>query len=486
MFFQATLARAFISSLSLRGDDDFADRLNYYHTPVMLAVACVLISAKQYGGTPIECWINPHSKESMEEYIESYCWIQNTYWIPMYENIPDDHRTREEKQISYYQWVPFVLIAEALMFALPCMVWRLMNWQSGINIQNMVTASIETKAIMDEDEKEKAINSLANSFLDFIDMQDYDGACYRETSLFGKFKLSRFLRGHYITCLYLSTKLIYTLNIVCQFIILNVTLKSDEYFLFGVQVLTDLWNGKPWSESGHFPRVTLCDFEVRNLANLNRYTVQCALLINFINEKVFAFFWMWYFVLAIITIASTVVWTVNCTFHSEKIDYILKFLHIADGTERKRSANENARHKVYTESFDKCPIKRQIQRILPPSQHLLERFVLDFLKSDGVFVLRLMSNHAGDIIVMNIVLKVWKEFQGRNFHEFIHYEKGTQVIIHANNGSAEMYANDLTNLNKRTTEVCLDTISNHTKTNIVPSSSVNNNEMYMSTIDQLN
>lgn len=47
MFFHATLARSFIQSLHLRGDDDFVDRLNYYYTPIMLAVACVIISAKQ-------------------------------------------------------------------------------------------------------------------------------------------------------------------------------------------------------------------------------------------------------------------------------------------------------------------------------------------------------------------------------------------------------------------------------------------------------
>lgn len=131
MFFHATLARSFINALSVRGDDDAVDRLNYYYTPLILAVCCLVISAKQYGGTPIECWVNPHSRESMEEYIESYCWIQNTYWIPMYENVPDDHTAREEKQIGYYQWVPFILIAEALMFSLPCIFWRLCSFQSG-------------------------------------------------------------------------------------------------------------------------------------------------------------------------------------------------------------------------------------------------------------------------------------------------------------------------------------------------------------------
>ena len=99
---------------------------------------------------------------------------------------------------------------------------------------------------------------------------------------------------------------------------INSSTKRLMFHCVKLQVLHDLWQGKPWTESGHFPRVTLCDFEVRYLANLNRYvyglvliessfwfifryTVQCCLLINIINEKVFAFLWCWYLLLGAIT-----------------------------------------------------------------------------------------------------------------------------------------------------------------------------------------
>ncbi|KHN79065.1 Innexin-19 [Toxocara canis] len=384
MFFHATLARSFIQSLHLRGDDDFVDRLNYYYTPVMLAVACLIISAKQYGGTPIECWVNPHSRESMEEYIESYCWIQNTYWVPMYENIPDDHTAREsnERQIGYYQWVPFILIAEALMFSLPCMTWRLLNWQSGLNIQRIISTACDIQAIADSSAKRDAIETLGSSIIGFVDLQSPSDTLPHR-SFFSAFKCYSLVAGHYATSLYLLTKLCYTANIVLQFILLNAALKSDEYLLFGFQVLSDLLCGKPWTESGHFPRVTLCDFEVRYLANLNS--------------------------------CSTLFWMSSSIFLSEKVDYVLRFMRIAESAERNKECKM------------RNPPARGLFAVVTLAPHLVDKFVADFLKSDGVFTLRLMANHAGELVVVDVVRCLWNEFRERNWREFEELEQSNRA-----------------------------------------------------------
>ena len=95
-----------------------------------------------------------------EQYSENYCFVQNTYFLPLHHYIPKDLQEREDREIGttfwslfsyiscfcfliaregnlviaslgYYQWVPFVLGLQAILFYLPSLIWRIFNWQSG-------------------------------------------------------------------------------------------------------------------------------------------------------------------------------------------------------------------------------------------------------------------------------------------------------------------------------------------------------------------
>ncbi len=65
----------------------------------------------------------------------------------------------------------------------------------------------------------------------------------------------------FLSGLYIFTKLLYVVNVLAQFVILNAFL-SPKYTFWGYGILNDIVNGREWQESGHFPRVTLCDFNV--------------------------------------------------------------------------------------------------------------------------------------------------------------------------------------------------------------------------------
>ncbi|KAL3119007.1 hypothetical protein niasHT_003790 [Heterodera trifolii] len=338
--------------------NDIIDRLNYQYTAMLLSFGAITMAATQYVGKPIQCWVPPEFTGAWEKYAETYCFRENIF-------------------VGYYQWVPIVLAAQALLFYLPSFIWKSCNFSTGINVKSVLNSAALVKKKFDKGTRSAQVERAANHLTEALDMQRELKTSATVLSRLGK------RNGVFLVCLYLFTKLLYVANVFLQFVILNAFL-GPQYTFWGIGILSDIWNGREWSESGHFPRVTMCDFNVRVLGNIHRWTVQCVLMINMFNEKIFLFFWFWFIFVGLLSLLSLFYWAFATLVPAFQKAYVCKYL---------RCVGIIAHFTTHRE------------------QRLIDSFFRDFLRTDGVFLLRMIQTNGGDLLVGEIVAALFSRYQ---------------------------------------------------------------------------
>lgn len=355
--------------------DDRIDRLNYVVTSTMLTFFAILVSAKQYVGSPIQCWMPMEFKGGWEQYAEDYCFIQNTYWVHFGKEVPTEIDERKSAEIGYYQWVPIVLALQALMFFIPSWIWQTLHKQSGLDLDSVIKEAKSLRNARCEDRKAE-LTKLAV----FVEENlEFDVPRYQRRFLCFNFGFSL---GSYVSTLYLFVKLLYVINIFTQFIILNNFL-GTEHSLWGFKTMYDLWTGREWLDSGIFPRVTMCDFKVRRLANIHRYSVQCVLMINMFNEKIYLFLWFWFLFVAVSTICNFIYYFFTMLFASNR-----------ERTARKLLANMKLDDSSNMDST------------------ILRRFVHKALRPDGILLLRFIDTYAGGMTARDLCAQLFVDYYG--------------------------------------------------------------------------
>ncbi|KAL6739235.1 hypothetical protein Aduo_012711 [Ancylostoma duodenale] len=366
-----------------QGAKDFIAGLHSFVTCNLLVGLAVLVSWKQFGGKPIECMVPSDFTNAWVQYAENYCWSQDTYFVPFSSPVASSSGKvdRSSAQISYYQWMPFFLLFEAACFRLPCFIWKYFAGQSGMKVGEILRLTTDEHNTVPEIRREN-IQALC------IHLQ---GALRFQKRLKMKnlspHKILRCLNlkysTYYVTLIYFVAKFAFLMNVGIQTKLLNqYLLPHSNPQQFGFDVWHSLWSGnETWKESGLFPRVTLCDFDVREMGNIQTHTVQCVLLINVFTEKIFIVLWAWYIFLGTLTACNLFSWMFAIFSETSKEHFLINHLEMCETPFDKENAS-NRKH--------------------------VDCFMDKYLGLDGVFLLRLIAQHADVVFITELIGSLWK------------------------------------------------------------------------------
>ncbi|KAK0089751.1 hypothetical protein PV325_005647 [Microctonus aethiopoides] len=189
---------------------------------------------------------------------------------------------------AYYQWVPFVLFFQAIIFYIPHYMWRKAE---GGRVKTLVAglhmASISLreekveikggKIIPSKNDCNEQIQQIRRAFLDRIHIN-------RPWTYYLIFyEVLNFI--NVLTQIYITDKFL-----AGAFIELGYTATEFEY------------NHKMSPLDIVFPKVTKCTFHKYGPSGtIQNHDALCVMSLNVVNEKIFIFLWFWYIILAIIT-----------------------------------------------------------------------------------------------------------------------------------------------------------------------------------------
>ncbi|XP_042238210.1 LOW QUALITY PROTEIN: innexin inx1-like [Homarus americanus] len=248
-------------------------------------LACVLVTAKNYIGDNIKCITGFEKQE--HKAIETYCFIASTFTIVdlnadlaphpgVGPAIPKINAEGEKEEATrgnaYYQWVPMVLVLQAVFYYLPIWIWDRIDkgfFQS-------VLCQLDKIHISDVS---KNVESSARYFVSSM-------ATHRSYGVF------------FLLC----ECSIFAISVGNLFF--TNTFLGGEFFKFGPSAIKYLGTSatdpnNPLNEI--FPKVAKCTWHKYGASGtIQKFDSMCVLPLNIVNEKTYIFLWLVYIVTAAI------------------------------------------------------------------------------------------------------------------------------------------------------------------------------------------
>ena len=401
--------------------DDTIDKIHRRCTIVLLLLMSLPLFTKQFAGDPIECFTPTYFTEAQSRYVNSYCWTVSTFYVDSDESTPSDSTDKQPSQsmkgrvydfdydinemaaapsrgqqikVSYYQWIPIILLAKALAFYIPFALWKRLAQNHGITLRHLMKRVTRlTQVSVGHPER----NIVLVEIIDLMQKLLHKDAGYSssvERGLIDRigYKLMIPTRIRlFIT--FLLIKLLYMLNILLQFYML-VNFFGSDFLTLGLNVLFHLWSKREWWVNPRFPLQTLCSVRAAQQGSLRQYVCNCVLPINVFNEKICSVWWFYLMGLLPITILSFMLWILRLSPRSQ-IAYVQQCLWRTGQFSMTIVSISN----IYY--FSNPVTLGQVSNEAMPS--VSKAFLVDRLGHDGVFILRLININHGSSILTQIV-----------------------------------------------------------------------------------
>ncbi|KAK2584023.1 hypothetical protein KPH14_006479 [Odynerus spinipes] len=298
--------------------DNIVFRLHYRVTFLILLVSTLLVSARQFIGEHIRCIADTSVSTNV---IETFCFFTSTFTVVKHMNasyvnkgeIPHPGvgpRSKDDEIVhhAYYQWVPFVLFFQALLFYLPHYLWRkteggrLKMLVSGLHMACLalhdtsmkINDGVQIPSKKDRDEK---IQQIRTAFIQRLDINRtwsyYLGFC----------------------------EVLNFVNVVMQ-IYLTDWFLGGAFLGLGKLASDDRYGGRMEPLDIVFPKVTKCTFhKYGSSGSIQTHDALCVMALNIVNEKIYTFLWYWFIILSGITFLGLVWRLLTMCLHARSIAF---------------------------------------------------------------------------------------------------------------------------------------------------------------------
>ncbi|CAG5127265.1 unnamed protein product [Candidula unifasciata] len=401
----------------IRGDD-FVDRLHYFVTVAILFLFAFGAGLQEYVGQPINCWTPldfPAGSDSYHAHINSYCWTHQLRY-PRFQRITANNKTtgiwdlKEPQPLidigtAFFRWVTLVFVVQAMLFKIPNFIWTRMNTSSGADLQKIRELVLQAQTAENEENKKLKMDEVVAYFENWITgyksyrirlVGQHSGTILSVLFCLGK------RSGNFLSSLYLSVKFLNLINVMGNFFLMAVFLDVN-FWKYGLLVLNSVLSSGDWQDPYSFPRLLICDFilEGGKTGSTTQtapevFHIQCSMTLNLLLEKIFVLEWFWMIFLFIVTFVNLVTWWVKTKPPFSTVLF----------------------SKTYIKSVESPPsVEVGFTDIEPvstaPTVPVVSQkgFIEEYLRSDGVLVLRLLELNADRAVVGDVVRHLWDRYR---------------------------------------------------------------------------